>query len=222
MAGLLAEYAPWPLHLSFIVYLVALFAIGILVSFTPETIRQPVHSLRQVSMRPPLSVPSAIRSQFIAPAVTGFGAMALVGFYAALVPSILAEQLHETNHAVAGALFFELAVVVSGTIMVTRHVPSRTAMLLALGLMPPSVALIVLAQVAGSMRAMIIATAACGVAAALGYRGSLQLVNQIASEDRRAEVVSSYFVCAFSGNALPVIGIGVISRWTGATIASKS
>ena len=67
---------------------------------------------------------------------------------------------------------------------------------------------------------MIIATAACGVSAALGYRGSLQVVNQIAPEDRRAEVVSSYFVCVFSGNALPVIGIGMISTWTGATVAS--
>jgi MFS family permease len=220
IAGLLAEYAPWPLQLSFVVYVLALLAIGILVSLTPETIQQPARSLQRVSMRPRLSVPSAIRAQFIAPAVTGFGAMALVGFYAALVPSILAEQLHETNHAVAGALFFELAAVVAGTIVATRHLSSRLAMLWALVLMLPSVALVVLAQVLGSMPVMIIATAVCGVAAALGYRGSLQVVNQIAPEDRRAEVVSSYFVCCFSGNALPVIGVGVMSPWTGAIIAS--
>ena len=150
MAGVLAEYFLWPLHLSFVVYLLALFAIGALVSRTPETVRQPAHSLRQISLRPRFSVPSAIRIQFIAPAVTGFGTMALVGFYAALVPSILAQQLHETNHAVAGALFFELAAVVAGAIVVTAQQTSRTAMLWALGLMLPSVALVVLAQVIGS------------------------------------------------------------------------
>ena len=54
----------------------------------------------------------------------------------------------------------------------------------------------------------------------LGYRGSLQVVNQIAPEHRRAEVVSSYFVCGFSGNALPVIGVGVISTFASLATAS--
>jgi hypothetical protein len=30
-------------------------------------------------------------------------------FYAAIAPTLLAERLHVTNHAVAGAIFFELA-----------------------------------------------------------------------------------------------------------------
>ena len=93
-------------------------------------------------------------------------------------------------------------------------------MLWALGLMLPSVGLLVSAQLAASMAIMIIATAACGVAAGLGYRGSLQVVNQIAPEHRRAEVVSSYFVCGFSGNALPVIGVGVISTFASLATAS--
>jgi hypothetical protein len=64
------------------------------------------------------------------------------------------------------------------------------------------------------------ATALCGVAAALGYRGSLQVVNQIAPRDRRAEVVSSYFVCCFVGNSVPVIGVGVISTYWTMPVAS--
>jgi hypothetical protein len=53
-----------------------------------------------------------------------------------------------------------------------------------------------------------------------GYRGSLQVVNQIAPENRRAEVISSYFVCGFWGNALPVIGVGVISTLASSNAAS--
>jgi MFS family permease len=171
-------------------------------------------------LRPQLSVPAEIRAQFVAPAVTGFGAMALVGFYAALAPSLLPEHLHETSHAAAGAVFLELAAVVSASIVATQSLSSRAAMLWALGLMLPSVALLVSAQIVASMAIMIVATAACGIAAGLGYRGSLQVVNQIAPEHRRAEVVSSYFVCGFSGNALPVIGVGVISTLASSTAAS--
>lgn len=165
-------------------------------------------------------MPDNIRAQFVAPAVTGFGAMALVGFYAALAPSILAQQLHLTNHAEAGGLFFELSIVAAITIVATAWLASRSTMLAALVLMIPAVALVIAAQIYASMALMIAATAVCGAAAALGYRGGLQVVNQIAPADRRAEVVSAFFICCFCGNALPVIGIGILSSLASATAAS--
>ncbi len=219
VAGVLAEYLPWPLHLPFVVYLLALLAVAAMVLMVPETVMRS-RSLQDLSIRPRVSVPPEIRAQFVAPAVTGFGSMALVGFYAALAPSLLADQLHVTNHAIAGAIFLELAMVVAGAIVVTRSLSSRSTMLLALALMPPSVALIVGAQLAASMALLIAATAVCAIAAGLGYRGSLQVTNQIAPLDRRSEIVSSYLICGFIGNALPVIGVGVISTFAGAVTAS--
>jgi MFS family permease len=204
------------------VYLLTLLVVVVLVLTVPETVTKSRPSLRELSVRPRISVPPEIRTQFVAPAVTGFGSLALVGFYAALLPSLLADQLHVTNHATAGAIFLELAVVVAATILATRSLSSRTSMLLALALMLPSVALLVGAQLAASMTVLIIATAVCAVAAGLGYRGSLQVTNQIAPQDRRAEIVSSYFICAFAGNALPVIGIGVISTFAGPIAASSA
>lgn len=126
-SGLLADYAPLPLHLTFILYLGALVSVALLIWRTQETAKP--RSLAHVTLRPRLSVPTAIRGRFIAPAVSGFGAMALVGFYAALAPSILALELHETRHMAAGALFFELAVIASATILMTARLASRTAML---------------------------------------------------------------------------------------------
>ena len=66
---------------------------------------------------------------------------------------------------------------------------------------------------------MIVATSTWGVAAGLGYRGSLQVVNQIAPADKRAAVMSTYFICCFIGNALPVIGVGVLSSVASTTTA---
>jgi predicted MFS family arabinose efflux permease len=219
VAGLLAQYAPWPLRLPFIVYLVALLGAAALVWRTRETVSRPTDG---APLRPHISVPQSIRALFVAPAVAGFGAMALVGLYAALEPSIVAESLHQRSHALAGALFFELAVIVSVVIIATQWLSSRAAMLSALALMLPSVVLVVAAQAWGSMPIMIAATATCGVTAALGYRGSLQVVNEIASRDRRAELVSAYFVSAFCGNGLPVIGVGVVSVLANALAASMA
>ena len=218
-SGLLAEYAPWPLRLIFAVYLVMLVVITVMIWRTRETVARPGR-LADVPMRPRLSVPADIRVRFLAPAITGFGAMALVGFYAALAPSILAQQLHATNHAEAGGLFFELSIVAAATIVGTTWLSSRSTMLAALALMIPAVALVVGAQAYASMVLMVAATGVCGVAAALGYRGGLQVVNQIAPVERRAEVVSAFFICCFCGNALPVIGIGILSSLANATTAS--
>jgi Na+/melibiose symporter-like transporter len=213
---LLAQYAPWPLHLPFVIYLVVLCAVTVLVWCSHET----VHSdTGHFSIRPRLSLPREIRAQFVAPAITGFGLMALVGFYAALMPSILSHGLHVKSHAAAGALLFELAIVVALVIVLTQFVASRRAMLWSLGLMIPAAAGVVLAQAAASLWIMLLATAGVGVSAGLGYRGSLQVVNELAPEDERAAVVSSYFICCFIGNALPVIGVGVLSTLTNMTTA---
>ena len=71
-----------------------------------------------------------------------------------------------------------------------------------------------------SMIIMVIATSSCGIAAALGYCGGLQVVNQVAPRGRRAEVVSDFLICCFCGNALPVIGIGIVSTLAGPITAS--
>ncbi len=220
LSGLLAQYAPWPLHLPFIVYIAAVITIALMIWRTQETVPHPAHDIRRASLRTWPSIPRAIRAPFVAPAVTGFGAMALTGFYAAVAPSILAEQLHESSHAVAGILVCELGTVVAATIVATHALRNRAAMLWGLAMMVPSVLLLVAAQSIESMVVMIVATAVCAAATGLGYRGSLQVVNEIAPEDRRAGVVSSYFISCFSGNALPVIGVGVLATLAGATIAT--
>lgn len=215
LAGFLAQYAPWPLHLPFVIYLLALLVNELLIWQAPETVNHPIRSFARISLRPRLGVPKAIRVRFVAPAVTVFVTMGLFGFYVALVPIIVAENLHQPNRAVGGLVVFELLAVAAVAIVATQRVDSRTSMLGALVLLLPSIALLVLAQALESVSILLIGTSLGGISTALGYRGSLQVVNQIAPDSRRAEVVSSYFVCGFCGNSLPVIGVGVISSiWT--------
>lgn len=222
VSGVLAQYASWPLHLSYLVYLAILAAIALLIWHTGETVpaRERVDSLGAVSLRPRIGVPREVRAAFVSPAIAGFGAMALFGFFGALAPSILANELHVTNHAVAGLVLLEISMVAAAAIVATWPLSSRAAMMWGLALLIPSVAGLVAAQLTASLGLMLATTALCGVAAALGYRGSLQVVNQIAPGNRRAEVTSSYFVCCFIGNALPVIGVGIISAYASMPVAS--
>jgi hypothetical protein len=220
MSGLLAQDAPAPLQLSFIIYLAILVALAALVWCTEESVERP--ELGTIDLRPKLALPAEIRGQFVAPAITGFGLMALVGFYAALMPGILSQDLHISSHAAAGALFFELAAVTALVIVATQQLASRTAMISSLALMIPAAGAIAAAKLSASLGVMLAATAVVAVATGLGYRGSLQVVNEIAPEDQRAAVVSSFFVCCFTGNALPVIGVGVLSAFTGTTIADMA
>lgn len=219
LAGLLAQYAPAPLHTSYVVYLVLLGLVAWRVWSLPETVSQPVTRLREASFRPRLGVPRAIRREFIVPAATAFATFALGGYYGALVPSLLSDDLGVESPAIAGAIVAAFYAVAAAGVMATRTLKSRTAMLAGLVLLVPSVGLLLLAQTVESIAALWVATAAGGIALALGYRGSLQVVNRLAPEHQRAEVVASYMIICFLGNSLPVIGVGVLSKVAGHTIA---
>jgi MFS family permease len=217
IAGPLIEYAPHPFALPYVVYLTALAVIAAVAAPAPETVAP--RRLREVSLRPRVGVPGGLRAQFIAPAVTAFATFALVGFYAALVPGMVFHGLGEHNRAIAAAIVGELFAAAVVVIIATPRLASRRAMQSGLALLIPSVGLLVLAQAQHSLAALIAASGLGGVASALGYRGSLQLVTELAPDDRRAELLSSYYIVGFLGNAMPVIGTGVLTNAIGATAA---
>jgi hypothetical protein len=59
------------------------------------------------------------------------------------------------------------------------------------------------------------------IASVLAYRGSLQVVNGIAPEDQRAEVISTYLLACYFGNSVPVIGVGVLAAAWGHRAANE-
>lgn len=210
LAGVLAQLAPAPLRLPYAVYLVLLLVTGAAVLAVPETIaHRPRHT--DVAPRPRVGIPPAIRLAFAAPAVTAFASFALLGFYAALIPSLLGESLHLSSPLLAGMVVCELFGVAAAAAALTASMTERAAMLGGLALLPPSLAMLVAAELLHSLALLLMAAAAGGVAAALGYRGSLGVVNRIAPDDRRGEVVSSYLIAVYCGNSVPVIGVGLLS-----------
>jgi hypothetical protein len=101
----------------------------------------------------------------------------------------------------------------------TRRLPGARAMAWGLALMLPTLVLLVVAAARGSLGLFVADTALVGFCAALGYRGSLEVANQLAPPERRAELASSYYIACFVGNSIPVIGIGWLSSAWGSVAA---
>jgi MFS family permease len=210
ISGLFAQFAFAPLRLPFFAYLILLCGAAGAILIPRETVTQR-KPLGDVSLRPRVGVPPGIRLQFVSPAVTGFATFSLIGFYSALIPSVLGETLHQSAPLVAGLIVCELFLVAAVAILASGMFASQTATLAALLLLPPSVWILVGAEVAHSLALLVFAAALGGLAGGLGYRGSLEVINRIAPGDRRSEVVSSYMIAIFAGNSVPVIGIGFLA-----------
>jgi MFS family permease len=218
IAGLFAQFAPAPLRLPYVVYLVGLVVPALVVWTVHETVKSK-RPWSELSFRPRLGVPEEIAGRFIAPAVAAFVAFAVMGFYSALIPTLLEHGLKIASPGTGGGVtcfFFACGV---SAIALSASMTSRVTMLAGLGLLVPGVILLVLAQPLGSLAALLVSSAIGGPASALGYRGSLQVINEIAPPDRRAETISTYLLVCYCGVSLPVIGIGLLSRLVGAQLA---
>jgi MFS family permease len=211
LAGCMARYAPWPLRSSYVVYLIVLLLMIAVTRAAPEGVGQVVHRANELSLRPRIGVPREIRAAFIAPAAMAFATFALGGFYAALTPGLLSQSLQQHNPATIGslvALFFGIGAVAAA---ISGRLGGRAAMLASTVLLLIGLTLLVAAERTRSMQLLVIATLISGIAVALGFRCSLQIVNQIAPEAQRAELVSSYLLVCYTANSLPVIGVGLLS-----------
>jgi MFS family permease len=210
-AGLLAQFAPAPLVLPYAVFGIGLIVMAVLVALSPETVRRPDPRPRYRSQR--VAVPAHLRSLFYAATVAGLAAFAVYGVFNSLVPSFLAGTLHERSHAIAGAVPFAafaggaaaqiLAARMPGPMLLRRSVP-----IVVLGL-----ALTAGAMWSSSLAMFVIGGVITGVGAGMVFKGSLAAVASTAPPGSRAEVLAGFFLGAYIGLSVPVIGLGVATQY---------
>jgi MFS family permease len=212
IAGLFAQFGPDPTVLVFEVYLAVLAVAAIGLVFVPETIadRQKL-SLRFTG----LGIPMAGRIEFIAAGVAGFAAFSLLGLFTALAPSFLGDVLHEHSHAVGGAVVFALFGTAAATQLVLARFPSRTVIVFGLMVFLAALALIVAGLSQASMVLFLTGAIVSGVAVGAVFIGSLSAAIRLAPAEIRGQVASTYFVFAYVGLTIPVIGVGVASQYEG-------
>jgi MFS family permease len=212
IAGLFAQYASHPTTLVFEMYLAVLAAAALCLLVLPETVspRQ-----RPVLRFAGLGIPERGRGQFIAAAVAAFAAFALLGLFSSLVPGFIGGVLHQGSHAVQGAAVFLMFAVGTVTQVALFRLPSRRVVLAGLGLFLAALALILTALQQAALGLFLAGTVTAGVAVGAIFLGSLATANQLAPPERRGHVISAFFVACYAGLIIPVVGVGILSQFTG-------
>jgi MFS family permease len=212
IAGLFAEYGPYPTVLVFCVYLglLAVAAAGLLA--VPETVTQ----RQRLSLRlRGLAIPATGRAEFLAAGLAGFAAFSLLGMFTSLAPTFLRTVLHDNNLAVGGAAAFLAFTTAAVAQVAVSRLPGRPVLLAGLGLFLAALVLIVTALGEASSSLFFTATIVSGLASGTAFIGSLSTANRLAPADRRGQVVSTFFVLCYLGLTVPVIGLGVTSQFIG-------
>jgi len=212
IAGLFAQFGPDPTVLVFEVYLVLLAVAAIGLVMVPET----VGDRHELSLRfAGLGIPSGGRSEFIAAGVAGFASFALLGMFTSLAPSFLGTVLHEHSHALGGAVVFALFGTATATQLVLARLASRIVMLAGLMVFLAGLALIVAGLSQASLALFLVGTIVSGIAIGAIFIGSVSTAVRLAPAEMRGRVASTYFVFAYVGLTIPVIGVGVASQYEG-------
>jgi MFS family permease len=212
IAGLFSEYAPDPTTTVFEVYLALVAVAALYLWFIPETVspRQ-----RLVLRFAGLGIPEQGRGQFIAAAMAAFAAFALLGLFSSVIPGFMGQGLHETSHAIQGAVVFGVFALAAAAQVAVFRFNSRRVVLAGLGLFLVALVLVVVGMGQAALGLFLAGTSLSGVALGAVFLGSLTTVNRLAPPQQRAQVVSTFFVAAYLGLIIPVVGVGVLTVFIG-------
>jgi MFS family permease len=214
VSGVLAQYAPGPLRLPYILFGAVLFVLAVLVAVAPETADRPVPAPRYRPQR--IAVPGHARRMFIAATAAGMAAFAVYGVFNSLAPTFLAGTMHQSSHAVAGAVaFIAFAAGAVAQIAMGRADWHRTLRVGPLILIP-GLALLAGGMWLPSLTMFVIGGLISGAGGGLAFRGALTAAGSSAPPESRAEVLAGFFLGAYIGLSVPVVGLGIATQYVAA------
>ena len=207
VAGCLAQWAPYPLTLPYLL-MVALGAVALIgVAAAPET-GTPVP--RAAAQSRPAGLARRVRLPVPAAAAT-IAAFAASGLFAALSGLILATTLHQTSHALSGAALF--VVFTAGVVSQLATNRLRASRVLALGTFSMIAGLVLLVVAVRlstpSLALFLIGGALIGAGAGAVYKGTTGIVLEATAPENRVAMTSALVIAVFVGLSVPVIGAGI-------------
>ncbi|MEU4107017.1 MFS transporter [Streptomyces sp. NPDC027717] len=209
VSGLLAEYAPRPLALPFLVHL-ALLAVALVVTLLlPETVR---HDGRRPPLRPQgMRVPPEVRGVFGPCALAAFAGFSLLGLFTAVAPAFLTETLGEHNLAVTGAVVFSVFCASTGGQLLMGRIGARAALPWGCAVLAAGLVLVGTSLLVESLPLLLVGAITGGVGQGMAFRAGLTAVGSAAPEEHRGATISAFFVVAYLGISLPVVGVGALT-----------
>ncbi|MBR7196763.1 MFS transporter [Pseudomonas sp. 14A] len=208
--GLLAEFAPAPLQLTYWL-LLALFVLqGVYVWRLPESVSRQGGAL--ASLRPTLHVPVQARSTLWRVLPLNTATWALGGFYASLAPSLVRTATGSTSNLIGGATVAALTVTGALMIFTMRNRPAAQALRLGASLLPIGLMLILLGVHGASLSLFFFGTLVAGCGFGSGFLGAVRSLVPLALPHERAGLMSAYYVLSYLAFCLPALLAGYLAR----------
>ncbi|HKW71980.1 MAG TPA: MFS transporter [Candidatus Dormibacteraeota bacterium] len=202
----LAQYAPDPLHLVYVVLIAGFFAAAVATAVMPEPTRQrgPMHWIPRVDVEP------SIRPAFTAGLPMLIAGWGVGGFYLSLGPSVVLQLAASSSRLLGGIAIALLAGVGAiSTIAASAWQPPRLMTVGGVSL-PVGLAISVAAVLVGSSVLFFVGTAVTGVGFGLGWLGVLRSLVARASPSERGALLATIFIVAYLSFAVPAVIAGVL------------
>ena len=210
-SGLLAEYVSSPLRTPYVVFLVLLVLGTVGVMLVPETVNVDADRPRYRPQR--VSAAPEARPAFFAALCAAMAAFAVLGLFGSLAPGFLAGTLHHPSHALAGVVS-ALVFGASGTTQILlRRARARLQLVLGLSLMSVGLIGLTLGVWTSDFASFLIGGIVAGGGAGVLFKGTIATVVRLTAPDRRGEALAGLFLAAYVGMTVPVVGIGVATRY---------
>ncbi|MDX6554493.1 MAG: hypothetical protein QOD86_688 [Miltoncostaeaceae bacterium] len=219
VSGALAQWAGDPLGVPFALFAAALSLAWLALLAAPETRRRPSPRPRYRPQR--VVVPARSRGQFFAAALGAAIPFAVFGLMTSLAPSFLGGTLHQRSHALAGAVSFA---VFATAALAQALTPGRSRQQLLAAAIPALLVGLVLLSLAvwlpaPSFGVFVAGDVVIGAGSGLMFKGAIEAVVEIATDEHRAEALAGLFLAAYLGLAGPVIGLGALTQLASTRVA---
>jgi Na+/melibiose symporter-like transporter len=211
--GLLAEFAPLPLQLTYWVLLALFVMQALYVWRLPESVSPQPGAW--ASLRPTLHVPVRARRALWLVLPINIAVWALGGFYASLAPSLVRTATGSTSNLIGGATVAVLTVTGALMIYTLRDRPADKVLRLGGSLLPVGVALILMAVHSASLPLFFVGTLVAGCGFGAGFLGALRSVVPLALPHERAGLMSAYYVLSYLAFCLPSLLAGNLTQTFG-------
>ncbi|MCK8668852.1 MFS transporter [Pseudomonas azerbaijanoccidens] len=211
--GLLAQFAPAPLHLTYWLLLALFVMQAVYVWHLPESVsRQPG---AWASLRPTLHVPVQARSTLWRVLPLNTATWALGGFYASLAPSLVRTATGSTSNLIGGATVAALTLTGALMIYTLRNRAAARSLQLGASLLPIGLILILLGVHSASLALFFLGTLVAGCGFGAGFLGAVRSLVPLALPHERAGLMSAYYVLSYLAFCLPSLLAGNLTHTFG-------
>jgi MFS family permease len=190
---------------------IALIVLAACVALSPETVTRVEPRPRYRPQR--IAVPKSARSIFYAATLAGMAAFAVFGVFNSLVPSFLAGTLHEQSHAVAGAVPFAAFAAGAVAQILMARTPTLTLLRRSVPIIILGMALTAGAMWSASLAMFIIGGVITGAGGGMVFKGALAVAGSTAPPQSHGEVLAGFFLGAYIGLSVPVVGLGIATTY---------